>query len=402
MHDTTPGLVWDSRAIAARAAWCGAIIDTATDAIVSTDAPGGIVCVNPAAEATFGHSAPELLEQPLGAPLPPGLAETHAAHVGAFAVSHAPARYMRNRRSSEGGRENAEPFQAEATSSHVRGDGISRFTAILRDVTDRQRAETERKALRAREYDARVAAEPALAFRDQILAIVSHDLRNPVATVPMALTSLEENAEASTPERRAERIGIGHESVAWMHRLIADLPDVASIDAGRLALTRQLADPVVVIVGVRMAFEQSCAARGIRLVVETPERLPRPDIDAERIQQVLANLLANAIKYSPDGGTIAIVGEEGDTELRLSVCDSGPGVPAEHRPHIFDRCWHARRSARTRTRGTGFGLSIAKGIVEAHGGRTWLETADRVGGAFTFTIPVPQDVATVGQSAQAS
>ncbi len=400
MRDTNSGALPDPGGLAARAAWCEAIIDMAADAIVSTDASGGIVFVNPAAEAMFGYSVAEFLGQPLDILLPPGLAQIHAAHVGAFAASHVSARYMRNRTPIEGRRKNGELFPAEATISHVRVDGISRFTAVLRDVTDRQRAAAERTALLAREHDARVAAERALALRDQILAIVSHDLRNPVATVSMALTSLEEDADAMTPERRATLIEIGHQSVAWMHRLIADLLDVASIDAGRLALTRQLADPVIVVGRARMAFEQPCAARGIRLVVETPERLPRVVIDAERIQQVLGNLLANAVKFTPDGGTIAIVAEEGNTELRLSVGDSGPGVPAEHRPHIFDRFWHARRSARTR--GTGLGLSIAKGIVEAHGGRIWLETADRVGSTFTFTLPVPRDGATAGQSAQAS
>jgi signal transduction histidine kinase len=107
--------------------------------------------------------------------------------------------------------------------------------------------------------------------------------------------------------------------------------------------------------------------------------------DPERIRQLIGNLLSNAVKFTPAGGRVTLSARDCGKEILVSVEDGGPGIPTEDLPHLFDRFWHARRTARVG--GTGLGLNIAKGIVEAHGGRIWVETAEGVGSTFFFSLP---------------
>jgi signal transduction histidine kinase len=191
---------------------------------------------------------------------------------------------------------------------------------------------------------------------------------------------------AISDERSRDALHTVQRANQWARRLIEDLLDVSAIEAGGLSLTRRHEDPVVLVMLAVQLNRELATEREISLVADLPERLPIVDVDADRIVQALSNLIANAIKFTPQRGIVRVGGEDGRDHVRLFVADSGPGVPAEDQPHVFDRFWTARRNARVR--GTGMGLAIVRGIADAHGGRAWLDTPVPGSGA-TFSIALP-------------
>jgi signal transduction histidine kinase len=228
-------------------------------------------------------------------------------------------------------------------------------------------------------------AQQAIRAREDVLSVVSHDLRNPLAVISMCTTSLTKSG-LGDDERNQEAIRAIQESTQWAQRLIQDLLDVAAIDAGGLSLTRRPEDPVVLVTRAALYFEELAATSSIVLETDLPERLPTVLCDADRMLQAFGNLIANALKFTPKGGVILLGAASEGGSVRFFVQDNGPGIPDEDVPHIFDRFWTARRDSRTR--GTGMGLAIVRGIAEAHGGRVWAERGSSGGAMFNLLIPV--------------
>lgn len=272
------------------------------------------------------------------------------------------------------------------------------------DAVRRQNRELFRALddLRAREQDLRRLGEEleetnrgvvalhaeldrAIRARDEVLSIVSHDLRDPVSTISMSTALL---LEMELPEeRRIEQFRIIQRSAERMNRLIQDLLDVGRIEAGRFSIDphRQEAAPLV-----REAcelFRQHVEKKALRLECEVADDLPQLDADRDRILQVLSNLIGNAIKFTNEGGRIAVRASPGGEEVEFSVSDTGSGIAAEDLPHLFDARWQAGRTAHM---GAGLGLAIAKGIAEAHGGKIWAESTVGEGSTFSFIIPTAQ------------
>jgi signal transduction histidine kinase len=229
------------------------------------------------------------------------------------------------------------------------------------------------------------SAQDATRARDDLVAIVSHDLRNPVHTINMAAAFLLEIAppvdRRVTSRRQIEAI---QRAAQRANRLISDLLDVAKIQVGGLAV--ELASVEVGSL-VQEAYESAspmASSKKLTLDRSIDESLPPVSADRDRVLQVFGNLLGNAIKFTPSGGHVTIRAEHDGAEAKFSVCDTGPGIPPEHVPHVFDRYWQAKSTAKL---GTGLGLSIAKGIVEAHAGRIWVESEPGRGASFIFTLP---------------
>ena len=227
-------------------------------------------------------------------------------------------------------------------------------------------------------------ARRATEGRDQVLGVVSHDLRNPISAIAMCASALRENWFGDAKERESLLTTIV-QSTQWMNRLIQDLLDVASIEAGRLSLERGRETASTIVARALRMFEVEANSRRIELVSDASAELPTLVVDASRILQVLGNLLRNALKFTPDGGRIAVGVVARLGNIVFAVTDTGPGIPVADQPRVFDRYWHSRRTANKR--GTGLGLSIAKGIVEAHGGRMWLESTPGQGATFLFSVP---------------
>lgn len=228
------------------------------------------------------------------------------------------------------------------------------------------------------------AEQRATLARDEMLAIVSHDLRNPANAISMCAKALTELPGEAESDRRA-LMGTIAESAEWMRRLMQDLVDVASIEAGRLSVAPE-PQPIEPIISATVEmFAERARLGGIQLHLHCPEGLPAVMADRSRVMQVLANLLDNALKFTPAGGHVTLAVEPRGDEVEFSVQDTGPGIPPEHIPHLFDRFWHSRGVSHTH--GSGLGLAIARGIVSAHGGRIWVDTLLEVGSAFRFTLP---------------
>jgi signal transduction histidine kinase len=274
-----------------------------------------------------------------------------------------------------GRRRNGEVFPAEASISRIDIGGTRIFTAVLRDVSDRKAAEAEL----ARLYD---AARRATRARDDVLGLVSHDLRNPLSAIAMCIPALRARPAEDTYAMLLDTI---QGSLAMANRLIQDLLDVASIEAGKLSMRRRDVTPSAMLRDAGAQFAPEAAERGIALRVACPDDLPPIAADPQRLAQLLDNLIGNALKFTPSGGRITVEGSVDGAELRVTVADTGSGIPPEQLPFIFDRFWHAQREARERS--TGLGLTIARGIAEAHGGR--IEVESTVGAGSTFTVILP-------------
>lgn len=363
------------------------IVDIAADAIVSVDDEQMITLFNQGAERIFGYTAAEVIGKPLDLLLPPDVHEIHREHIRHFSRTGESARRMGERSEVRGRRKNGEIFPAEASISKFDLGDRRVFTAVLRDITDRRAAERERARLLDAERSARAAAEVALRTRDEVLAVVSHDLRNPLSVIDMCTASL--SAKLSPDDAAARSLVRTIESsTAWMNRLIEDLLDVARMEAGRLALERSPHDLVRVISEATVMLEPLIAEKSLTLREELPDYLPRASVDSRRIVQVLENLVSNAVKHTAAGGEIRVHAEATNGEILVSVRDTGSGIPSENLPHLFDRFWQARGARRG---GAGLGLAIAKGIVEAHGGRIWVESELGSGSLFGFSIPLASD-----------
>lgn len=224
-------------------------------------------------------------------------------------------------------------------------------------------------------------AQQAVAARDDVLGIVAHDLRNPLNCISLQtqlLTSL-------APESSRKPVDIILRSTGRIARLIQDLLDVARMEAGRLSVEPARVPTGPLVSEVVDAQQPLAAEACLKLRLELTPNLPAVSADRERLLQVFENLISNAIKFTAPGGSITIGAALADGAVRFWVADTGAGIPAENLPHLFDRFWQARRADR---RGVGLGLPIAKGLVEAHGGRMWVESTPGRGSTFFFTVPV--------------
>ncbi|HEV2149256.1 MAG TPA: PAS domain S-box protein [Longimicrobiaceae bacterium] len=228
-------------------------------------------------------------------------------------------------------------------------------------------------------------ARQAARARDEVLAVVSHDLRNPLHAVLLAATILEDLTQPGQwTERDLKQLHVIRRSAEQMTGLIQDLVEVIALEQGAPALHLARLDAAALPASVGELFHAQAEERGIHLVVETAPGLPPVEADRGRVLQVFSNLVGNALKFTPSGGTVTVRAEAAEGRVRFSVSDTGPGIPPEHLPRLFDRFWQADRS---RAGGLGLGLAIARGIVEAHGGKIEVESAPGEGTTFSFTLP---------------
>ncbi|HEU4537692.1 MAG TPA: HAMP domain-containing sensor histidine kinase, partial [Polyangiaceae bacterium] len=231
----------------------------------------------------------------------------------------------------------------------------------------------------------RARSDDAVAHRDDFLGMVSHDLRTLLGGIAMSaafLLSLPAEGEAGerthVEARRIRRF------TARMNRLIGDLLDVVSIESGKLQVVPERHDAARLLNETLEAFQPIASAKGVAIGTEVRGGSALASFDHERILQVLANLVSNAIKFTESGGRVGLRIEPAGDDVRFTVRDSGPGVAAEAADSIFERFWQADRNDR---RGLGLGLYISRCIVEAHGGKIWVESEPGKGSAFHFTLP---------------
>ncbi|HEV7238590.1 MAG TPA: ATP-binding protein [Thermoanaerobaculia bacterium] len=227
-------------------------------------------------------------------------------------------------------------------------------------------------------------SQQAVRTREEVLAIVSHDLRNPLNAVTLGSSLLKMSDTLSDEDReQVEAIEVAGRRMA---RLIEDLLDVTRLEGGkRLPIEPGTVEPAELMREAEEIFRVQAAVASVVIDYDTDESLPPVHADRHRVMQVMSNLIGNSMKFTPPGGRIEVRAALGEGEVIFSISDTGPGIPKEHLSHIFSPYWQAKRTERL---GAGLGLPIAKGIVEAHGGRIWVESEPDQGTDFYFTLPV--------------
>jgi len=224
----------------------------------------------------------------------------------------------------------------------------------------------------------------AIRSRDDLLATVSHDLRNPLGTITLATEVLRRQTKVED-ERGTRQLATISRSAQRMEQLIRDLLDMASIESGHLSITREAVPVRSLVEDAIEAATPLASAKLVELGAELLASQVQVDVDRGRAMQVFANIIGNAVKFTPSGGRILVrAAERDDGFVRFAIADTGPGIDPVELGFVFDRFWQAKETARA---GTGLGLAICKGIIEGHGGTIWVESQVGVGTTFYFTMP---------------
>jgi len=281
--------------------------------------------------------------------------------------------------------------QRATADRETRGQRRSADDALRTDLKDRADALEallvhERAATDAYLLTERVRSDDDVAHRDDFLGMVAHDVRNLLNGVMLNLEMLEPAAGVDPDPRLSAATARIRRAVARMNRLIGDLVDVTSIDAGKLAMTPAEGDAAVLVVEATDTFEPAALEKGVSLTAKIPAGALRAVFDHDRMLQVFANLLSNAIKFTPGQGKISVGVERTRGTLRFCVSDTGVGIPRPMLKAIFERFWQVGKNDK---RGMGLGLYISKCIVEAHRGRIWAESTPGKGSQLYFTLPIP-------------
>ena len=268
-----------------------------------------------------------------------------------------------------------------SVAARTRDGKISKWYGTATDIDDHKKSEHERLRL----YQ---EAQKAIKSRDDLLATVSHDLRSPLGTIAMAASIMLAGAPATEEDIRVQRHAEKIDRAAKrMEHLIRDLLDITSIESGHLSINPQPTPLSSLLSETIDALGPAAQAKGSRLSGDLTDAGVWVHCDRDRILQVLSNIVGNAIKFTPAGGSIALRWERRTTDVCLTVTNTGSGIAEQDLPRVFDRFWQAKETARA---GVGLGLAICKGIVERHEGKIWVESEVGKRTTFSFTLPLAQ------------
>jgi PAS domain S-box-containing protein len=363
-----------------------AVLESALDAIITIDHRGRILEFNPAAERILGYTRAQVLGREMADLIVPArLRDQHRRGLERY-LTTGEGIVLGTRVEMPALRADGTEFPVELSITRIPLPGPPMFTGYLRDITARKQAEQEREELLQREQAARADAEIANRLKDEFLATLSHELRTPLTAIlgwarllrtgtldpalgGRALTAIERNASLQS-------------------RLVADLLDFSQILSGRFRLDMRKTASIVVLEAALDAVRPASEAKGIRLVASLDPKVGSMLTDPDRLQQVVWNLLSNAIEFTPPGGRVELRTERRGTSLELTVSDTGQGIEPEFLPFVFDRFRQADGSTTRTHPGLGLGLAIVQHLVELHGG-TVHAFSDGAGKGAVFTVRLP-------------
>ncbi|MBI3979683.1 MAG: HAMP domain-containing protein [Chloroflexi bacterium] len=224
------------------------------------------------------------------------------------------------------------------------------------------------------------------ALRRQMAADIAHELRTPLAVIQANLEAMLDGVRPLSREAVADL----HQETQLLARLVSDLRDLSLAEAGQLPLRREPTDLAALAQATCARFAQQAQARKVQIAVEAADALPAADLDPDRVGQALGNLLDNALRHTPPGGSVTVRVEPGvqPGTVQVRVSDSGGGIPAEHLTNVFERFYRVDRARSRAAGGSGIGLAVVKQLVEAHGGRAWVESPPGQGATFGLLFPV--------------
>jgi PAS domain S-box-containing protein len=360
----------------------GAILASALDAIVTMDREGRILEFNPAAERTFGYRREDVLGRSLAETMvPPSARANHLAGLARYLATGT--RTLIDRRVEVMAmRADGEEFPAEIAISALAGDAPT-FTATVRDITDRRRAEAELAAARDRALE-------AVRVKSEFMANMSHEIRTPMNIV-FGMAEMLLDSPLSSDQR--EHVEALQRNAHGLLRIIDDVLDFSKIEAGKVALESIAFSLRGVVDDTIGALATRAARRGLVLAAHVDPAAPDAVMgDPTRVRQILLNLVDNAIKFTERGSVRLDVRPEttttGDAVLRFAVADTGIGIPREKQAAVFEAFTQADGTTTRRYGGTGLGLTICVQLVGLMGGRIWLESEAGRGTTFFFTVPM--------------
>ncbi len=373
------------------------LLEAAPDAILEVDVSGRIVLVNAAAEKLSGYSRTELLGQPMEILTPEELRALHAGHRADY-WSHPVTRSMGSGLDLHLQCKDGARVPVEISLSPVNYEGEMRVTAIIRDMTERRRAERRIREMH-NEFTAELTeanrqlelrnreVERADRLKTEFVASMSHELRTPLHTIIGFAELLTEELEGPLNDKQKRFAAYIHRDSLHLLELINDILDLSRIEAGRLDLRPEVFDAPDAIEEVLATIRPQALTKSLTLEAAVPAGIALR-ADRLRFKEVLYNLLSNAVKFTREGGRILINARVEDGVGQISVSDTGVGIPETEQTSVFDKFYQAGSTTRGLKEGTGLGLAIAKELVEAHGGRILLESEPDKGSRFTFTMPL--------------
>ncbi|MDY6901077.1 MAG: response regulator [Cyanobacteriota bacterium] len=348
------------------------ILEIASEAIICIDSNQCITLFNQGASEIFGYSVSEVLGKPLDLLLPERSVEAHRHHVEDFGKSQSSSRKMGERREIYGRRKNGSEFPAEASISKLDLGNKTVYTVYLQDVSHRKQVEQ---------------------MKDEFVSIVSHELRTPLTSIHGSLGMLATDLIPLGSEESKRLVQIATDSTERLVRLINDILDIERIESGKIKMSKQIYE-------VNDLIRQSIdvvrpLAEKAKVELSTENVSLKIRVDADRIIQILTNLLSNAIRFSSPGDTVAITAVEQGSEILFTVKDNGRGIPEDKLEIIFERFQQVDSSDSRNHEGTGLGLAICLSIIEMHGGKIWAESIMGAGSTFYFTLPLSSEELTV-------
>jgi PAS domain S-box-containing protein len=371
-------------------AFLAAVVDSSDDVIITKTLEGTITSWNAAATRLFGYAAGQAIGQPITMLIPRDRLEEERHIIESLRAGKRVEHYETVRVAKDG-----RSIDVALTISPIRNEAgeIVGASKILRDITERKRIDRalqellgERDRLLESERAARSQAEHLSAAKDEFLALLSHELRTPLSAI-LGWTQILRR-ETVTSGDLANGLEVIERNVRAQTQLVEDLLDMSRIISAQMRLDVQPIMPYASVQGAVESVRPAAEARGLRLEAILDPAAGPVSGDANRLQQVVSNLVSNGIKFTPKGGRVQVLLERSNSYIKISVADSGVGIHPDFLPHVFERFGQADASTTRKYRGLGLGLSIVKHIVELHGGTVSVNSAGEGQGA-TFVVQLP-------------
>ncbi|MDX1697363.1 MAG: response regulator, partial [Thiohalobacterales bacterium] len=344
------------------------IFENVVDGIITTNDEGFIESFNRAAENMFGYSAEEVVGRNVSILTPAPHRDRHCTYISNF-LEGKESRIMGAGREVEGVRKDGSAFPIDIAITEMWIGEDRYFCSIMRDITERRKVDR---------------------MKNEFVSTVSHELRTPLTSIRGALGLVGGGATGELPEKAQPLVDIAAKNCDRLIRLINDILDIEKIEANKMEFTIQALELMPLVTQAVESNRVYAVEHGASIVIydDMPDAVVR--VDEDRFMQVLTNLLSNAAKYSPEGGTIGVTVQPLGGGVRLTVSDEGPGIPEEFRGQIFNKFSQADSSDTRQRGGTGLGLSITRAIVEKLGGHISFDTRDGKGTSFHVDLPVEE------------
>ncbi len=363
-----------------------AIVTSSSDAIISKTLQSTITSWNEAAQRMFGYTAEEMIGQRIHRLIPPEHLAEEDYIVAQLRAGERVEHYETERLRKDGTR-----VDVSLTISPIKNSAgvVIGASKIARDITDRKVADAQRESLLAREQELRLAAEEANRLKDEFLATMSHELRNPLNVI-LGYSELLLRADEIKKSPQLLKMGeaLRRNALAQSH-LIRDLLDLSRLRSGKLTLNAETVALMTAITNAVETVGQDAAAKNIKLTIDAPDEALFVEGDLLRLEQIVWNLLTNAVKFTPAGGHIFVRVASNADEVVLTVADTGQGIDPAFLPHVFEMFRQADASTSRAQSGMGIGLAIVRQLVELHGGVVSAQSAGPGQGA-SFTVRWPR------------